>query len=160
MPAVPRVLSQVVGWYSGRMVVAGVPLEGLMQADSEEERTRGKVWGQRKSGRPLGRTSGKYEAKPFVLKVLADEWHLFVMPVLTALGLGSYGSAEFPVSFTFFEPLNPQLTINNAWDAACVINMKDSLTEGPDPYALDITLDALSMKRNGQVLYDFSRDIL
>lgn len=157
---VPRILDQVVGWYSGRLVLAGVPLEGLMQADSEESRDRGKVWGQRRSGKPIGRTSGKYEAKPFVLKVLADEWHLLVQPVLTGLGLGSYGSAVFPVSFTFFEPLNPQLTINNAWDDATVINVKDSLTEGPDPYALDITFDAMSMKRNGQTLYDLSRDIL
>lgn len=160
MPDIPRVNNLVLTWLSGRLTVAGVPVQGYMSIDAEHTRERPPIKGGRRSGRPIGKPAGTYEAKPFTVKILVDEWELTIRPALTALGLGSYGDAVFPVSFLADEPLNPQLASVVIWDGCTVDGEKMSTAvDSNDGLAWDITFGPMGMTPNGQFLYSLARDL-
>src|SRR5215469_17842827 len=98
-----RFNDNVLSWESCEFEILGVQYEGLTSISTGQKRQRKKVKGMRKSGTPLGKTAGSYDAGPIKIRFLVDTWEMIKTTQLTALGLGSYGDASFTLSLTAFE---------------------------------------------------------
>lgn len=144
MPDLPRVSDLVLSWNSGRLVVGGVPMNGYGSFDCEHGRTRKIVYGQKRDGTPLGKTSGKYEPKPITISFLLDQYTKLLMPVLALQGIGSRGDASFTVMYQYMELLNPLLTTTFTFTGCTIDNEKHSGTEGPDEAKIDVTIGPLA----------------
>jgi hypothetical protein len=157
MVGVDRILrlnSTILSWQSSQFSIMGVPYEGLLSIDFEQARERKIVKGMRRDGTPLGKTSGTYSVKGLTVRFLPDTYDL-ITTQLTALGLGSYGDAEFPIIFQYVEPLKLPQTI--IWTGCTIDGEKDGLAEGIDEAGVDVTIGALTCVRNGKFLYSLQR---
>lgn len=90
----------------------GVPYTGVLEFGGLEEAREGElVHGMRPDGTPLGVTSGLYMPGPLTWKMEMASAEL-LCEQLTVTGLGSFGSALFPIILEIFEnPALPSLTI-------------------------------------------------
>lgn len=141
---------------------AGVPYEGILALDFEQTRERKKVWGSRRNGKALGRTSGKYEAKDATLTMLADSYDVLT-DALTLLGGGSYGDAEFPFIAQYLEPspgiAGSILPITIALQDCAIVGEKEGYAEGIDEKVVEVTLSVMAITKNGKILYSALRSI-
>lgn len=162
MTDVLRINNTVHSWNSTLCNIAGAPFNGLLSVDWGHSRKRKKVFGMRRDGRPLGRTAGKYEPKDVVITMLDDSWDV-LSTILTTLGLGSFGDAEFPILIQTFEPgiplagAPPVLTLSLI-DCA-VTDVEESRAEGIDEVVRKITLDVMQIIENGKTLNSIQRAI-
>jgi hypothetical protein len=143
-------------WESVSLEIDGDPWNGFTGIDWEQARTRTLVYGARKDGKPLGRTSGKYEPKPISMTWLRSSWNL-LCEYLSIEGLGSYGDAEFDITLQYEEEGDIQ-TI--AFLKCTIDNEKDGNQEGTDALTTDATIGTLDITRNGLSLYSLIRNIL
>jgi hypothetical protein len=162
MTDVLRVNNTILSWNSTICNIASAPFNGLLSIDYGHERKRKKVWGSRRDGRALGRTAGKYEPQEVSIKMLADSWDV-LSTILTAIGLGSYGDAEFPFFLQSAEPgiplagSNPTLTV--VMTDCCITSVHDGSAEGIDEKVKDITIDTMQLFENGKILNSLIRAV-
>ena len=104
----------------------------------------------RKSGTPLGRTRGKYEPGAVTFRMLASSYDILT-DILTPLGLGSYGSAEWPAILSIAEIGDKPIVY--VFDRLVIDSDKVSAAEGIDEIAVDVTCDVMAISMNGKVLY-------
>lgn len=136
--------------------VAGVPYVGILAVDYEDQLDAELVHGANKDGSPIGYTSGEYSITSFTMQVLKDVWIARMQPQLAlmsaAMGApGSYGGAVFPFAGQYQEgPLVGIDLINGCR----VTKVKDSYAQGAGKLAVDLSLMALTIRRNGLTLYN------
>jgi len=151
-----RINNTILSATSVRFLINGGPWEGILALDFDQKRTRKKVYGARRSGKPLGRTSGKYEPGEPTLTMLKDSYDALTTD-LALPNAGSYGDAEFTLVAQWLEPV-PSLVgaispITLVLSACCISGDKDSYAEGVDEAVVEVTLDVMDITRNGKSLY-------
>lgn len=151
-----RVNSTIYGWNSHSMRFDAIPYNGILSVDHEQTRERKVVYGMRRNGTPLGKTSGKYSSKGFTIKMLADSYDKWT-DFLTIKGLGSYGDAEFTSTLSLVEP--GQKPIIKLWTGCTIDGEKESNAEGIDEACVDVEIGALTFSRNGKQLYSVIRSL-
>ena len=103
-----------------------------------------------RSGAPLGVTSGKYEADPLTMKMLANSY-VVLLGILSLKGLGSAGSAVIPITWKCAEPKRPPLVMVTA---NCRLEeSKTTTSEGPEGLMYDLSWNVETITENGTVLY-------
>ncbi len=112
----------------------------------------------RKNGTPLGKPAGKYSAGPISVTMLRDTWAFVRQTVLTPLGLGSYGDANFIFMGQYGEPGAPPTNI--IFTGCTIDGAKDSHQEGTDALTTDLTIGALGARENGQQLWSLIRSVV
>jgi hypothetical protein len=137
-------------WASSELIIGASPFVGITEMSYGDKRTRAKVVGMNRSGVPLGRTSGKYEADPLTFKVLIKTYGV-LLGLLTAKGLGSAGSGGVPIIWKCFEPKSPPLIVT--FEDCLLEERSTSLSEGPDAITRDLSFNVKSITENGMVLY-------
>lgn len=137
-------------WASCALLLGFTPFVGINEINYKDKRTRTKVKGMDRAGKPLGMTSGSYEADPLTFKMLAASFNT-LQGILTAKGLGSAGSARIDITLKMFEPkLPPVITVFSG----CALSERGaSLSEGPDPIWRDVSFDVETISENGMVIY-------
>lgn len=157
-----RINNTILSGNSCRFLILGAPFEGIQALDYEQTRERKKVWGARKNGRPIGRTAGKYEVKSVTMTMLRDSYDVLTT-LLTPLGLGSYGDAEFPMIAQYFEPVPPlvgtTMPINVLFESCVIVGEKEGYAEGIDELVTEVTLDCMSIVKNGKLLASVIRSL-
>lgn len=145
-----RVNDQIFSWNSCEFKAMGAPFEGIMSIDFDHSRKRKKVMGMRKSGTPLGRTRGKYEPGAVSFRMLATSFDILT-DILTPIGAGSYGSAEWVGTLSIAEIGDKPLVY--LFDRLVIDSDKVSAAEGIDEIAVDVTCDVMGISLNGKALY-------
>lgn len=158
-PDIVRLNSTILSWNSCRFAVNLVPFTGIVGCDFEDKRDGELVWGAKRDGVPLGMTSGKYNPSPMTLAMLRDSG-MKLMELLTPLGLGSYGDAEFAFFMQAFEPvlLGPD-PITVVMTGCRVRGVKDANQEGTGALTTEFTIQPLEITRNGMALFSRVRVI-
>lgn len=134
-----RVNGNIMSWNSVGFYIAGLPTVGIKSVDYGEKRERKKVTGAVKSGVPLGKTAGKYEADKMKVTFIRSTWEQTIKPVLTALGRGSIGDANFPIQVQLFEL--GQLPITMTAQNCTVESIANPNAEGVDESITEVTFD-------------------
>jgi hypothetical protein len=156
MTDIIRVNNTIVSWNSFSFKIDGIPYTGITAFDYDQKRTRKVVYGAKRDGTPLGKTSGKYEVQPITLTMLRDSFDKLTT-YLTTKGLGSYGDAEFTFIAQYIEPLQPPITVIGA---GCTIDGdKDSNAEGTDELVTEVTIGCLRLLKNGKSLASITRAV-
>ncbi len=135
--------------------IALAPFVGITALSYSEKRERKLVHASRKDGTPLGKTGGKYSVDACSITMLRSSFQRLV-EILTPLGLGSYGDAEFPIIATYSEPqaiLRGVLPITVAIDGCCITGVKDAYAEGIDELLTEVEIMAIAVTRNGARLW-------
>lgn len=135
--------------------IALAPFVGITALNYSEKRERKLVHASRKDGTPLGMTSGKYSVDACSFTMLRSSYQRLI-EILTPLGLGSYGDAEFPIVATYSEPkalLAGVLPITIAIQGCRITGVKDSYQEGIDELVTEVDLMAMAITRNGLRLW-------
>ncbi len=132
-----------------------VPFVGILAFDYGEKRERKLVHGARRDGTPLGMTSGKYSTDGISFTMLTSSFQRLIES-LTALGLGSYGDAKFPISVQYIEPQAqlagvPPITV--LIEGATIVGVKNAHAEGIDEAVTQVDVMALALTRNGLRLW-------
>lgn len=147
-------------WTSVDLKIGGVPYDGILSIDFGQSRKRAAVYGARKDGRKLGRTAGKYETPGLTIRMLTRTFDILTT-ILTPLGLGSYGDAEVPIFLQYVESPTAGLTPVTITFSKCAIDEeKESLAEGIEASAVDVTFDFTEMRRNGKQLWSLARSVM
>lgn len=156
MTDIIRVNSTILSWNSLTFKIMGVPFNGILGIDYDQKRERKVVHGAKRDGTPLGKTAGKYRVEPITLTCLRDTADK-ITTLLTPLGLGSYGDAEFFMSFQYIEPLSVPITVIAT---GCTIDgEKDVNQEGVDELLTEFTIGALRLTKNGKTLSSLVRAV-
>lgn len=136
--------------------IAGIPYVGILALDYEDQLDAELVHGANKDGSPIGYTSGEYSVSSFTMQVLKDVWIARLLPQLALLSLaagapGSYGGCTFPFTAQYQEgPL-----VGTDLITGCrVVKAKDSYAQGAGKLVMDVSLMALTIRRNGLTLYN------
>ncbi len=144
--------------------IGGVPYEGITAMDYAEKMDKELVYDADKSGGPVGMTSGKYGAEPASITMLKDVFSIKFLPqmgLLSAANLapGAWGQAPpFPVSIQYIElPLPPGIDLLSGCE---ITGAKDTYAEGINAAVVVISLQPMSMSRNGLTLYNRVRGLL
>ena len=146
----------IYAWESVIVRVDAMALSGALSLDYEEARKRTKVYGSKRDGRALGRTSGSVEIPDASFKVLRATANS-ILGYLTAKGLGSYGDAEFTLIAQYVEPGQPPITVIAT---ACTIDgEKDTNQEGIDELVTEFTIGTLEIIKNGKRLASVLRSV-
>lgn len=153
-----RINSTLVSASSCSFKFAGIPFVGILSLDYEEKREPKIVHGARRDGLPLGWTTGKYDPGPVTFRMLNDSFDKLTT-LLTPLGLGSYGDAEFPFIAQYIEPGIGQLPITVVMAPCRVTGVKDGFAAGNDELTTEVTMHTLSITRNGKRLWSVVRSI-
>ena len=135
--------------------IGGAPYVGITALNYEEKRERKLVHAARKDGTPLGMTGGKYSVGAVSITMLRASFDLLTTQ-LTALGLGSYGDAVFPIVATYSEvaaQLQGVLPIVVLIDGCRITGVKEGFTEGIDELTTEVEIMAMSLTRNGKRLW-------
>lgn len=151
-----RVNDTILSWNSGLVKIDSDPFEGILEIDYEQTRERKVVYGLRRDGTPLGKTSGKYSVKNVMLKMLRDSADALT-DYLTAQGLGSYGDAEFSIQVEYAEPGSIPIIV--VIDGCTIDGEKDGNTEGTDESTTEFTIGALTLTKNGKRLWSVQREL-
>lgn len=133
-------------------LIAGAPFIGITALKYSEKRERKLVHASRRDGTPLGLTSGKYSVDSVSITMLRSSFQRLV-ELLTPLGLGSYGDAEFPIIATYSEPLAPTPPVTIAIAGCKISGVEDDFQEGIDELVTVVDLQALALTRNGLRLW-------
>lgn len=151
--------------YSNKSIIiaiAAVPYAGIVSADYEDGLETEIVHGANRDGAPLGQTAGKYTASPVTIGMLADVFRKKFLTQLAALNVvagapGSLGMAAFDVSIQYSEfPLPPDLDVISG---CRFLKAKDTYAEGPGAMVTEITLQPMTISRNGLTIFDRTRSI-
>jgi len=138
------------GW-----LIALSPYVGITKFSYADKRDRKIVHASRKDGTPLGITSGKYMVDACSITMLVASFDILTTQ-LTALGLGSYGDAVFPIVATYSEvaaQLQGVAPIVTMIDGCRITGVKESYDEGIDEKVVDVDFMAMAITRNGKRLW-------
>jgi hypothetical protein len=126
----------------------------VVALDFAEKRERKVVYTNRRSGRPRGKTRGKYSVEPVTMKLLkAQSMELLAYLQLSAGGL-SYGDTQFGLTVQVSTPLViGSIPITIVLADCTVDGVKDGFEEGVDELLDEVTIGALSCTRNGLKLW-------
>lgn len=164
MPAVDsfRINDTFYSWTSSKFLVANVSFEGITAMAYEMKRDVKTVYGARRDGLPMGRTSGKITIGDVTLSIFPDSWDIFTS-ILTPFGLGSFGDAVFPMMLQRIEPVAPlsgtSPVLTTSFEQCRVTGYKHSGAEGTDESIIEVTLSALNITENGKSLASIVRSI-
>ncbi len=137
---------------------APAPVRGIVAVNYKEKIDAENVYDDDRTGTPVGSTSGRYSVESFTITLLRTRW-AELMPILTALGLGSIGAARFPFVAEYSEPLDPLHTIVDAIYPCRIVGIEDDYSEDIKALVTKLDLMALGMTRNGQTFWDIKRAI-
>lgn len=152
-----RINNIIYSWTSVILKIDGDRYEGFQSFDgAKEKRERKLVYGARKNGRPLGRTSGKYIPGPVTIKFLKRSANL-LLTYLSLKGLGSYGDAEFIAQLQVSEP--GYVPITSTLLDCTIEEANDSAAEGSDELTKDLIIQPLTGDENGMVIWSKFREI-
>jgi hypothetical protein len=157
MTDIIRINNTIFSWNSCSFRILGIPFNGILGFDYEQKRERKVVYGMRRDGKPLGKTSGKYSVPSCSLKVLRDTADK-ITTLLTPLGLGSYGDAEFPITCQYIEPIIA-LPITVICTGCTIDGEKDSNAEGVEELVTEFEIGCLNITKNGKSLASIVRSI-
>lgn len=159
-----RLNNRVMSAKSVTFGIGGVPYQGITAMDYAEKMEKELVYDADKSGGPVGMTYGKYGAEPASITMLKD---VFTMKFLTQMGVlsaanlapGAWGQAfPFPVSVQYIElPMLPCLDLLSGCE---ITGAKDAYAEGINAAVVVISLQPMSLSRNGLTLYNRVRGLL
>ena len=152
-----RINNTILGWNSCIFKVDGDPFNGITAFNYEEKRERKVVYGARRDGVPLGKTSGKYSVPSCSLTMLRDSFDKLT-DYLSIIGLGSYGDAEFTFMSQYVEP--GQMPITVLCEGCTIDGVKDGNQEGTDELVSEVEIGVLSLTKNGKRLWSVQRSIL
>lgn len=126
----------------------------IVACDVADKRERKVVYSNRRSGRPRGRTRGKYSVEAVPLKMLeAQAIELLSYLQLSSGGL-SYGDTQFTLTIQVSTPLViGSIPITTILTDCTVDGVKDSFEEGIDENVTEVTLGVLTATRNGLKLW-------
>lgn len=156
MSDIIRVNNTILSWNSFSFKINGIPWIGIKSFNYEQKRERKVVYGAKRDGKPLGKTSGKYSVASCSLTMLRDSYDLLTTE-LTALGLGSYGDAEFTFIAQYIEPGLTPITVVGT---GCTIDgEKDGNDEGTDELTTEVEIGCLSLLKNGKSLASLVRAV-
>lgn len=156
MTDIIRVNDTIYSWNSCSFKLEGVPYVGVLGFDYEQTRERKVVYAARRDGTPLGKTSGKYAVPSMTIKVLKDTWDL-MSTQLTALGLGSYGDADFVWIAQMVELGSLPVTV--VCSGCSITGVKAAHEEGVDELVVELTVTCLSIVENGKALFSLARSL-
>lgn len=125
---------------------------GVTEINYGDTRARTKVYGMRRDGLPIGRTRGKYEASEVTAKMTYPAWvELRDALAAQATDSASFGDVIFQgeVQYTYGES---DETHTDELIDLCVTGVTVGASEGPDAIMVDITMDCMSIKRDGLTL--------
>ncbi len=159
-----RLNNRVVSAKSVSFIIAGVPYQGITAMDYSEKMEKELVYDADKSGGPVGMTAGKYGAEPASITMLKD---VFTVKFLTQFGIlsaanlapGSWAQAlPFPIVVQYVElPIPP---ITDLLSGCEITGAKDAYAEGINAAVVVISLQPMSMSRNGLTMYNRVRSLL
>ena len=158
MTDIIRVNNTPYSWNSTSTKFDGIPYNGLLGFDYEQKRERKVVHAQKRNGRPIGKTAGKYSVPSMSLRMLRDSWDK-LSTQLTAKGLGSYGDAEFVIIFQYVEPVIGATPITVICAGCTVDGVKSVNQEGIDESVVELEIGCLSIIENGKSLASIVRSI-
>lgn len=136
--------------------IMGVPYIGLLAVDYEDQLDAELVHGANKDGSPIGYTSGEYSVSSFTMSMLRDVFQTKFLPQMALLSTtagapGSWGAARWTFVGQYQEgPLVGTDTISGCR----VVKAKDSYAQGMGKMITELTLMALTIRRNGLTLFD------
>lgn len=136
--------------------VQAVPYIGIMAVDYEDQLDAELVHGANKDGSPIGYTSGEYSVSSFTMQVLKDVWIAKLQIQLAALSAaggapGSYGGGNFVFTAQYQEG---PLIGTDILTGCRVTKVKDGYQQGTGKLVVDLTLMALTIRRNGLTLFN------
>lgn len=159
-----RINNRVVSARSVSFNIAGVPYQGITAMDYAEKMDKELVYDSDKSGGPVGMTAGKYGAEPSSITMLKDVFTVKFLPQMAILSTanlapGSWGQAPpFPVVVQYVElPIPPIIDLLSGCE---IIGAKDTYAEGIAAALVVISLQPMSLSRNGLTLYNRVRGLL
>lgn len=158
-PNLVRINDIVYSWASTAFTWNGFPVRGILELSFEQKRERKVVYAANQSGRPIGKTSGKYSVPSCTVKMLKDTADSLTTD-LTALGLGSYGDAVSVITVHAVEPVVGSLPLIAVLSGVTIDGKKDAHVEGIDELVTEFELGVLNVIENGKVLWSVARNIL
>jgi hypothetical protein len=151
-----RVNGLVPSWESLEFELEGVPYEGITGITFGQKRERPLVYGMRKSGTPIGKTAGKYTPGEVKLKFFPDTWAKIRL-ILSALGLGSYGDADFAFTLSAFELGGTPVVFAAA--SCSVVDEEDGYDEGVEALITEVTIQPLIVSKDSMLLWSLQRTL-
>jgi hypothetical protein len=131
---------------------------GLQSLDVSEKRERKKVRANRQDGRPIGRTSGRYEVDSVTMKFLKTGFEALTT-YLAAQAQGSYGDVSFGLMIQIAEPIPGAKPLLISLKDCTIDGVKDGHEEGIDELLDEVEVGCLSLTRNGKSLYSVIRGL-
>lgn len=130
----------------------------VVSVDYAQKRERKIAYSNRKSGRPRGKTVGKYSLDPITVKMFEAQ-ALELQQYLSQKGSGSYGDADFTFMVQVYEPVPGAVPITLLFSDCTWDGDKATWEEGIDENLLEITIGGLTMTRNGLRLWSQVRSL-
>jgi hypothetical protein len=153
-----RVNNTRYSWNSTRSLIDGAPTKGIVAVDYSQKRERKTVYAQQQDGRSMGFTAGKYSVDSFTLKFL-KEWSQSFTDMLTGLGAGCYGDAEWTYIIQCVEPVLGAVPIQVVAGPCVITGKKDSYEEGVDELVDEFEILCLQLTENGKQLWSAVRSL-
>lgn len=150
MADTPRINGAVVSWSDAYFKFNEERYYGITDISYGHKRTRTKVYGS--GSTPRGRTSGKYEVDEVSVTM---DMHAFVA-LRDALAAKSsdgntYGDVEFEGSVQYSYEADSQV-FTDELNQLTVTGDSVSMSEGPDPTKVVVTMDCMRILRDGKSL--------
>lgn len=150
-----RINGNIVSWGSITLRIDDEIFTGFTSLSYADKRERTKVYGMGKHHAPRARTRGKYSIEPVKLKGPKSTIHALRTKLASKSQDGnSYGDWEFPINAQYVEPGEPAMYVDI--ERCVYVGTSSSEEENPDPLMEEIEIDAMSIRRNGQTLFDGS----
>jgi hypothetical protein len=130
---------------------------GFTSINYADKRERVKAYGMGRHQAPRGRSRGKYSTDP----VKITGWKGSIQSLRDALAAksangASYGDVEFEIVVQYIETGENPITVEIG---RCVwVGNSSSEEEGADPLKEEIELDCMTIRRNGQTLFDSEQE--
>jgi hypothetical protein len=135
-----------------RITPAGNPWN-IVALDYEQKRERKVVYTNRRSGRPRGKTRGKYSVPSCSLKLLVAQ-AVELEQYLQQQGVGSFGDAEFILTIQISTPgIIGAVPITIIAEGCTIDDEKQSHEEGIDEIVTELEIGVLTISRNGLKLW-------
>lgn len=146
-PNISRVNHVPYSWTSCAHFFQGLPYKGITAVTFKDKRELKLVHAAQQDGTPLGLTSGIYSVENLSFTLLRDS-AADLMLYLTALGLGSYGDAEFNYLLQVYEPTVPPSLPQSTLISGCrITGVEDKQEMGSDELVTEFTAQALFITR-------------
>lgn len=136
-------------WTSAAHFFNGFPYRGVQAVTFKDIREPVLVQDSQPDGVPIGMTSGLYKVDNVSFTLLRDS-AFGLLTDLTALGLGSYGDAEFPYMLQLFEPTvigAPSLPQTTIISGCRIVGVDDAQEKGSEALVTKIDCMAISILR-------------